>query len=62
MTQSVSKRLTLFSLSYFFNPEDEGDMFLWNVGSYKVHIAPHPRRRHSSQEIFTQLRISLGYE
>jgi hypothetical protein len=32
----------------FFYPEDGGDTFLRNVGSYKTYAAPHPRRRHSS--------------
>jgi hypothetical protein len=32
----------------FFYPEDGGDTFLRNVGSYKTYTAPHPRRRHSS--------------
>jgi hypothetical protein len=31
----------------FFNPKDGGDTFLRNVGSHKIHTAPHPRRRHS---------------
>jgi hypothetical protein len=31
----------------FYYPEDGGDMFLRNVGSYKIYMAPHPRRRHS---------------
>jgi hypothetical protein len=29
-------------------PEDGGDMFLRNVGSHKIYMVPHPRRRHSS--------------
>jgi hypothetical protein len=33
----------------FFYLEDGGDMFLRNVGSNKIYMAPHPRRRHSSQ-------------
>jgi hypothetical protein len=32
----------------FFYHEDEGDTFLWNIGYYKKHTAPHPRRRPSS--------------
>jgi hypothetical protein len=32
----------------FFCPEDGGDMFLRNVGSYKNYTTPHPRKRHSS--------------
>jgi hypothetical protein len=31
-----------------FHPEDGGEPFLRNVGSYKNHAATHPRRRHSS--------------
>jgi hypothetical protein len=34
--------------SNFFYPEDRSDMFLRNVGSYKIRTLPHPRRRHSS--------------
>jgi hypothetical protein len=37
----------IFFARGFFCPED-GDMFLRNVGSYKTHTSPHPRRRHSS--------------
>jgi hypothetical protein len=29
-------------------PEDGGDTFPRNVGSYKIYTAPHPRRTHSS--------------
>jgi hypothetical protein len=47
--QSVSNRLTLLQARcYFFYPEDEGDTFLRNVGFYKTHTMPHPRRWHSS--------------
>jgi hypothetical protein len=34
----------------FFYPEDEGDMFLRNIGSHKIYTGLHPRRRHSSLE------------
>jgi hypothetical protein len=30
------------------HPDDGGDMFLRNVGSYKIHMASHLRRLHSS--------------
>jgi hypothetical protein len=33
----------------FFYYEDGGDTFLCNVGSHKIYMVPHPRRRHSSQ-------------
>jgi hypothetical protein len=33
--------------SGFFYPEDGGDTFFRNVGSYKTYAAPHPRGRHS---------------
>jgi hypothetical protein len=46
-SQSVSNRLALSVTRYFFHPEDEGDTFLRNVGSYKTHTAPHPRRHPS---------------
>jgi hypothetical protein len=36
------------SLPRFLYPEDGGDMFLRNVGFYKINAAPHFRRRHSS--------------
>jgi hypothetical protein len=29
-------------------PDDGGAMFLRNIGSYKSHMAQHPRRQHSS--------------
>jgi hypothetical protein len=32
----------------FFYPENGGHTFLRNIGSYKIYMAPHPRRRHSS--------------
>jgi hypothetical protein len=36
--------LTLFFTDGLFYPEDGGDTFLVNVGSYKTHTAPRPRR------------------
>jgi hypothetical protein len=33
---------------YSFRPDDGSDTFLRNVGSNKIHTAPHPRRRHCS--------------
>jgi hypothetical protein len=36
----------------FFYPEDGSDTFLRNVGSHKICMAPHPRRRHSSSFLF----------
>jgi hypothetical protein len=38
----------VFSLADFFYPEDGGYTFLRNVGSHKIYMASHPRRRHSS--------------
>jgi hypothetical protein len=32
-------------------PEDGGGMFLRNVGSHKIYVAPHPRRQHSFKNI-----------
>jgi hypothetical protein len=32
----------------FYYPEDGDDTFLRNVGSHKLYMAKHPRRRHSS--------------
>jgi hypothetical protein len=40
-----------FLASGFFYPEDGGDTFLRNVGSHKIYMVPHPRRRHSSNRI-----------
>jgi hypothetical protein len=37
-----------FLARVFLYPEDGGDVFLRNVGSYKIHKAPHPRIRHDS--------------
>jgi hypothetical protein len=34
----------------FFYLEDGGDTFLRNVGSHKIYMAPHLRRRHYSEE------------
>jgi hypothetical protein len=36
-------------LADYFNPDDGGDTFLRNFGSYKKHTVSHPRRRHCSQ-------------
>jgi hypothetical protein len=47
VVQSVSKRLTLFFARGFLYQDGSGTFFL-NVGSYKTHIAPHPKRQHSS--------------
>jgi hypothetical protein len=33
----------------FFYPEYGGDMFLRDVGSHKIHMAPHLKRLHSSK-------------
>jgi hypothetical protein len=44
----VSNCPKLFLARVYFNPEDGGDKFLLNIGFYKTHTAPHPRRRNSS--------------
>jgi hypothetical protein len=36
-----------FLVHRFFYPEDGGNTFLYNIGSHKIYMAPHPRRRHS---------------
>jgi hypothetical protein len=36
------------SFTDFFCPAYIGDMFLRNVGPYKIYTASHPRKRHSS--------------
>jgi hypothetical protein len=38
----------LVTRSRIFYPEDGGDMFLGNIGSHKIYMAPHPRRQRSS--------------
>jgi hypothetical protein len=38
-------------ITYSFHPDDGGDTFLRNAGSYKSHAASHPRRRNSSDTI-----------
>jgi hypothetical protein len=39
---------------YRLHPEEDGgDTLLWNVGSYKIYTAPHPRRQHSSFFVFS---------
>jgi hypothetical protein len=48
LLQSAATCSRCFLARGFFNPEDGGDMFLRNVGSYKIYTAPHPRRLHSS--------------
>jgi hypothetical protein len=40
--------LELTSVVDSCHPDDGGDMFLRNVGSYKSHTASHSRRRYSS--------------
>jgi hypothetical protein len=40
--------LTLFLSRLLLFPDDGGDTFLRNVGSFKIHSASHPRIRHSS--------------
>jgi hypothetical protein len=39
----------------FFCPEDGGDTFLRNVGSHKIYTAPHPRRRHCSKQMSSEV-------
>jgi hypothetical protein len=42
----------------FFYPEDGGDTFLRNVGSFhRIYTTPHPRRRHSSFNYLVYVRI-----
>jgi hypothetical protein len=48
--QSATTCSSWFLARGFFNPEDEGDKFLRNIGSDKIYTAPHPRRRHSSKK------------
>jgi hypothetical protein len=44
---SEAGTLAVSSDGYFY-PDDGGDMFLRNVGSYKSHTMSHPRRWNSS--------------
>jgi hypothetical protein len=48
VVNNASLLLELSSLADIFYPQDGGYMFHRNVGSYKTHTAPHPRRLHSS--------------
>jgi hypothetical protein len=48
-TQSAATCSRWFLARVFFYPEDGGDTFLQNVGSYKIYTAPLPRRPYSSQ-------------
>jgi hypothetical protein len=43
-----SKTPSWFLARGFFYPEDGSNTFLRNVGSHKIFMGPHPRRRHSS--------------
>jgi hypothetical protein len=38
--------ISSFRLSDSFHPDDGGDTFLRNVGSYNSHTKSHPRRLH----------------
>jgi hypothetical protein len=50
--QSAVTCSSCFLAHGFFYPEDGGDTFFRNVGSHKMYTASHPRRRHSSVNIF----------
>jgi hypothetical protein len=52
----VNNRLTFPRSRYFFYPEDGGDTSLRNIGFYKTHTLPHPRRRHFP--IFVHFRMT----
>jgi hypothetical protein len=57
--RNIRKRATCscwFLVREFFYSEDGGDTFLRNVDSYKIYMAPQPRRRHSST-----LNLLLSY-
>jgi hypothetical protein len=48
-----------FLTTEFFYPEDGGETFLPNIGSFhRIYTSPHPRRRHPSNK----LKILFGYE
>jgi hypothetical protein len=42
----------------FFYPEYGGDTFLQNVGSHKIYMVPHPRRRHSSNKFLFSIHAN----
>jgi hypothetical protein len=46
--QSAATCSRWFLARGLFYPEDGGDTFHRNVGSHKIYMAPHPRRRYSS--------------
>jgi hypothetical protein len=49
--RETSHLLRLVLACRFFYPEHGGDMFLQNVGSHKNYMVPHPRKRHSSNQV-----------
>jgi hypothetical protein len=50
-TEPPAEDTQLVRRSLIFYPEDGGDMFLRNDGSYNIYTTPHPRKRHSSRHI-----------
>jgi hypothetical protein len=51
-----------FLAQLIFDPENGGDTFLWNVGSYLDYTALYPRRRHISSNImFRKYSWAPGY-
>jgi hypothetical protein len=50
--KSISELGTMLAvtskLADYFHPGDGGDVLLQDIGSYKSHMASHPKRRHSS--------------
>jgi hypothetical protein len=63
LLRSVLESLAIANVFWFidcFHPEDGGDTFLQNVGSYENHTATHPRRRHSStKQGITKFVVSI---
>jgi amino acid permease len=47
-TKATLAIVNMFQFFVCFYPEDGGNIFLQNVGSYNNHTATHPRRQHSS--------------
>jgi hypothetical protein len=48
VAQSAAACLRWFLACGFFYHEYGGDTFFRNVGSQKIYMAPHPKRRHTS--------------
>jgi hypothetical protein len=46
--ECIASILRMERIGELGTPDDGGDMFLWNISSYKSHMVSHPRRWNSS--------------